>query len=37
MNETVVKTVLVEKRSDGIAIVTLNRPEAANALSKQML
>ncbi len=37
MNETVVKTVLVEKRIDGIAIVTLNRPEAANALSKQML
>jgi methylglutaconyl-CoA hydratase len=37
MNETVVKTVLVEKRTDGIAIVTLNRPEAANALSSQML
>ncbi|WP_404332693.1 enoyl-CoA hydratase [Mesobacillus maritimus] len=37
MNETVIKTVLVEKRDDGIAIVTLNRPEAANALSKRML
>jgi methylglutaconyl-CoA hydratase len=37
VNETVVKTVLVEKRDDGIAIVTLNRSEAANALSKQML
>ncbi|MBY0095528.1 enoyl-CoA hydratase [Mesobacillus maritimus] len=37
MNETVVKTVIVEKRTDGIAIVTLNRPEAANALSRQML
>jgi enoyl-CoA hydratase/carnithine racemase len=37
MNETIVKTVQVEKRSDGIAIVKLNRPEAANAFSKQML
>ncbi|MBN6188291.1 enoyl-CoA hydratase [Aneurinibacillus sp. BA2021] len=37
MNETIVETVQVEKRSDGIAIVTLNRPEAANAFSKQML
>jgi len=37
MNETIVKTVQVEKRSGGIAIVTLNRPEAANAFSKQML
>jgi methylglutaconyl-CoA hydratase len=37
VNETVVKTVLVEKRKDGIAIVTLNRPKAANALSRQML
>lgn len=37
MNETIVKTVVLEKRSDGIAVVTLNRPEAANAFSKQML
>lgn len=34
MNE---KTILVDKRTDGIAIVTLNRPEAANAFSRQML
>ncbi|GAX90082.1 enoyl-CoA hydratase [Effusibacillus lacus] len=34
MNE---KAVLVSKREDGIAVVTLNRPEAANALSLQML
>ncbi|WP_432806680.1 enoyl-CoA hydratase [Mesobacillus maritimus] len=32
-----VETVKLEKRSDGVAIVTLNRPEAANALSKKML
>lgn len=37
MNDTAVKTIQVEKRSDGIAIVTLNRPDAANALSKEML
>ena len=37
MNDTVLKTVQVEKRSDGIAIITLNRPDAANALSRQML
>ncbi|OKL36946.1 enoyl-CoA hydratase [Domibacillus mangrovi] len=37
MNEVVKKTVRVEKRSDGIAIVILSRPDAANALSKQML
>ncbi|MCM3669377.1 enoyl-CoA hydratase [Mesobacillus maritimus] len=37
MNETIVETVKLEKRSDGVAIVTLNRPEAANALSKKML
>lgn len=30
-------TVFLEKRADGIAIITLNRPDAANALSKQML
>ncbi|SDE54019.1 Enoyl-CoA hydratase/carnithine racemase [Priestia aryabhattai B8W22] len=35
--ETVVKTVQVEKQSNGIAVITLYRPEAANALSKQML
>ncbi|MEE8673043.1 MAG: enoyl-CoA hydratase-related protein, partial [Heyndrickxia faecalis] len=29
-------TVLLEKQ-DGIAVMTLNRPEAANALSKEML
>jgi len=37
MNEPVRQTVQIEKRNDGIAIVTLNRPEAANAFSKQML
>jgi methylglutaconyl-CoA hydratase len=37
MNNTAMNTVAIEKRSDGIAIVTLNRPEAANALSVQML
>lgn len=37
MNETVKKIVNVEKRPDGIAIMTLSRPEAANALSTQML
>ena len=37
MNDTVKKTVSVEKRRDGIAIVTLSRPDAANALSTQML
>jgi methylglutaconyl-CoA hydratase len=31
------KNILVDKRSDGIAIVTLNRTTAANALSKEML
>lgn len=31
------KAVLVSKREDGIATITLNRPEAANALSLQML
>jgi methylglutaconyl-CoA hydratase len=31
------KNILVDKRRDGIAIVTLNRPTAANALSKEML
>lgn len=36
MNETAT-TIAVEKRSDGIAVVTLNRPEAANALSVKML
>ncbi|MGO4887520.1 enoyl-CoA hydratase [Anaerobacillus sp. MEB173] len=29
--------VLVSKNEDGIAVITLNRPEAANALSTQML
>ena len=37
MTDTVLKNVQVEKRSNGIAVVTLWRPEAANALSKQML
>lgn len=37
MIETIPTNVQVEKRSDGITIVTLNRTEAANALSKQML
>ena len=37
MNETVKKNLRVEKRSDGITIVTLSRPDAANALSIQML
>ncbi len=37
MNDTLIKTVQVEKRSDGICIITLNRPNAANALSRQML
>ncbi|SES42180.1 enoyl-CoA hydratase [Psychrobacillus sp. OK032] len=37
MFETVLTNVEVEKRSDGIAIITLNRTDAANALSKQML
>ena len=37
MVETVLTNIQVEKRTDGIAIVTLNRTEAANALSKQML
>lgn len=37
MVETILTNVQVEKRSDGIAIVTLNRTDAANALSKQML
>lgn len=37
MNEIKAKTIQLEKRNDGIAIVTLNRPEAANAFSKQML
>ncbi|WP_053362959.1 enoyl-CoA hydratase [Bacillus sp. FJAT-27251] len=36
MNETAT-TVAVDKRSDGVAVVTLNRPEAANALSVKML
>lgn len=31
------KLVLIDKRDDGIAIITLNRPNAANALSVQML
>lgn len=31
------KLVLVEKREDGIATILLNRPEAANAFSVQML
>jgi methylglutaconyl-CoA hydratase len=31
------KNILLEKQNDGIAIVTLNRPTAANALSKEML
>ncbi|WP_203362401.1 enoyl-CoA hydratase [Bacillus sp. REN10] len=31
------ETITLEKREDGIAIVTLNRPDAANALSKQLL
>lgn len=37
MNEAATKAVIAEKRNEGIAIVTLNRPDAANALSKQML
>jgi enoyl-CoA hydratase/carnithine racemase len=37
MNEAATKAVIAEKRNNGIAIVTLNRPDAANALSKQML
>lgn len=37
MVETVLTNIQVEKRTDGIAVVTLNRTEAANALSKQML
>lgn len=37
MNDMVIKTVSVEKRRDGIAIVTLSRPDAANALSIQMV
>ena len=37
MTDTVLKHVQVEKRSNGIAVITLRRPEAANALSRQML
>lgn len=37
MYEAIVTNVQVEKRPDGIAILTLDRPETANALSKQML
>jgi len=37
LKDTLIKTVQVEKRSDGICIITLNRPDAANALSRQML
>jgi methylglutaconyl-CoA hydratase len=37
MNGSIAKTILVEKRVDGIVIITLNRPNAANALSKEML
>ncbi|KKK37172.1 enoyl-CoA hydratase [Mesobacillus campisalis] len=36
MNKTTT-TVAMDKRSDGIAVVTLNRPDAANALSVKML
>lgn len=31
------QTVVVEKEYPGIAVITLNRPEAANSLSKQMI
>ncbi|MFL6557314.1 MAG: enoyl-CoA hydratase-related protein, partial [Bacillus sp. (in: firmicutes)] len=31
------KTILVNKMENGIVMITLNRPEAANALSLQML
>ena len=37
MPETIFSNIQVEKRQDGIAILTLNRPEVANALSNQML
>lgn len=37
MKEMAVKTVQLEKLNNGIAWITLNRPEAANAFSKQML
>lgn len=37
MKEEAGRTVVSEKRGDGIAIITLNRPEAANAMSKQLL
>ena len=29
--------VLLEKRSDGVAVVTLNRPESLNAMGGQLL
>ena len=31
------KTILVNRLENGIVMITLNRPEAANALSVQML
>ncbi|MFS0635418.1 enoyl-CoA hydratase [Mesobacillus foraminis] len=37
MNDGSAKNVLIEKLSSGVAVITLNRPEAANALSKQLL
>ncbi|WP_121613151.1 enoyl-CoA hydratase [Mesobacillus foraminis] len=37
MNDGSAKNVLIEKMSSGVAIITLNRPEAANALSKKLL
>ncbi|WP_077213449.1 enoyl-CoA hydratase [Bacillus dakarensis] len=37
MKDTCEKDVLFEKRQDGIAIITLNRPSSANAFSKNML
>lgn len=37
MNETIKQTVSIEKQLNGIAIMTLSRPDAANALSTEML
>lgn len=37
ISDMIKQTVVVEKEYPGIAVITLNRPEAANSLSKQML